>query len=839
MDSKEYLDLISRLTTLKSQHKSGIDEEELLILESFLLLLRKEGYLEKIDSRNGEVDFRRYIQVIILDIKNVEISNLYDSHCMRIIDSTGELYFESLYNIYLSISNNFIDNSSKEFLKRRISYFLKSTKYFYKNSVIPLEELSVLMNFFCNIKEGSYYNPFAGTASLSHNISQKIQYIGEEVNYFTWILGNIISKFYNGKASDDYICENTFKLWIKNHQRKYDFIAFNPPFNIRIPVTVSELFSNHTYFNKSNANSIIISECFNRLKEDGKMVFIMPNGFLSSNSKIDKKLKKMLVNNGHLEKIIALPEKLFQDTSIPVNLILVNKKKREDIKVEFIDAKYKFIKDNSKVNVLDHLGIIQMLSDNNSAMKRSVAVEEIIENGYNLSINRYVFEGINLPFKENNKLKTLGEFLSILPKDSVLPDKYLKIVRIRDLSSDSFQFKKSFFLIEKRKTKHRVDRMQDKTLLLATIGKSLKPTLYREKGESIFYEPSLIFAGKVDENIIDTEYLIYELNKDYVQKQFEQFSSGMSVKRVSKRDLLRIKVVVPNKVEQQRRMLEFKQSIILESKHEFEELQKQLGIDIADENSFLRHKISGTLNNVIGSFAKLKNIIDSQVALKLPEVYSYQANSGYTSTLKDYLDRMDRDLGSIYESVKKAGVELSMRDMKFQNINFIKFIENYCNDLQNRPNINCEIWFENDEEDLRENKVKEIYVHADPNFLRQAFDNIVENAQNHGFDMKDHDMSLSGNFIEISLFYNFDRSEVELNFCNTGSHLPENFSFEAFIRKGSSYGLKRGDGIGGWLINEIVRAHQGKFEIKNDDIDNLGSMFPTRLILTFPMEIKV
>jgi type I restriction enzyme M protein len=551
----------------------------------------------------------------------------------------------------------------------------------------------------------------------------------------------------------------------------------------------------------------------------------------------DVNLKKLLTKNGHIEKIVALPKKIFSFTGIAVNLIVINKSSNEDQQVEFIDASEKFTLKDKKTRVLDVKGIFVLLSEENSNLKKSISFQEIVKNRYNLSVNRYVFDELNLLSEENQSLVALNNFVSQLPRTSIRPSNDIRVVRTRDLSDNSLKSIKSFEDVEKRKPNQRVSLLEDNALLLATTWKSLKPTLYRKRDEDIYYEPNLIFALSVDESKIDLDYLILELKKDYVQKQLERKSVGTGIMRINRRDLLQIKIVVPNRNEQEKRKLNFKQSIILEQQQKLESLKEELGINIADENSFLRHKISGTLNNVRGSFNKLKEIIDNQVSKELPEVYSYKAKPTYTANLRDYLNRLNRDINSIHRAVQTVGKELSIREMKFKTFNLIKFIEDYVEEVKNRPNTNYEIWFENDYEALNDNKVKEVNVTGDPDFLYQAFDNIIQNAERHAFSKDDEE-----EIVEISLFYNFESSEVELHFCNTGNPLPENFSLENFIRKGSKSGTNSGKGIGGWLINEVMKAHEAKLDIIDESeqgTEYAGSMFPTRIKLTFPMEFKI
>lgn len=856
MDNKEYIKLLGLITTLENTVRSNVKDDDLLIVMGFLLLLRREDLLEDPKEFSQKTLIIEMVEESISFEHSVQNkgSVLYNQYLRKYNDffyrdiherilKVNESYLKELYHIIFGASDEVIENHSKDLFDVEIKKRL-SGRFGLAYDVMQPAELTSLINYFCDFKNmDSYYNPFAGLASLAMDLPSHFKYVGEELTGSTCILAQLRIMIHQVKAKVRLTTTDSLKsLSLDGDNReKFDFIGFYPPFNLRLSNNFRAN-SKIPYVDSINANAFIINQSFEKLQPEGKMVLLIPSGFLFSRHRNDVDLKKKLVRGGHLEKVIALPQRIFNYTGVNVNLLVINKKGNIENRVEFIDASEKYISGKGKVNVIDIDNIIEIFSDSKHSLKRYVSKKEVAENEYNLSVNRFVFEELDLSASEEENLMSLEEIIEPIRIVRHRPQANVKIVRIRDLAEDSLQFIKTFEDIEMRKVNHSVGLLEPNSLLLATTWKKLKPTLYQGLKEDVYYETTLMMASKVNEDVIDMEYLISELNKDYVQKQFEQFSTVVSVQRVSKKDLLQIKIVVPDKVEQQRRMLGYKQSIILKNKEKLEDLQKQLGVDIADENSFLRHKISGTLNNVLGSFAKLKTIIDSQVSIQLPEIYGYKADPRYNATLKDYLDRMDRDLDSIQKAVKRTGTELSLREMKFKTINFVKFVEDYSKELQNRPGINCEISFYNWEEDLSGSGVKEVYIHADPDFLRQAFDNIVENAQIHGFKMQKHDGSLSGNEIEIELFYELENSEVELHFSNSGNPLPTNFSFEAFTRKGSSSGINGGNGTGGWLINEIVKAHKGKLEVRNDVEDPLFvgvSPLPTTIILTFPMEIKI
>ena len=76
---------------------------------------------------------------------------------------------------------------------------------------------------------------------------------------------------------------------------------------------------------QSNANYAFI---LTALSKQDKAVFLLPNGVLTTNNKEEQAIKASLVEKNYLEAVIALPDRMFESTSIPTSLLIFNKKKQ-------------------------------------------------------------------------------------------------------------------------------------------------------------------------------------------------------------------------------------------------------------------------------------------------------------------------------------------------------------------------------------------------------------------------------------------------------------------------------------------------------------------------------
>ncbi len=102
-----------------------------------------------------------------------------------------------------------------------------------------------------------------------------------------------------------------------------DEIISNPPYNIKWdapdPMFADERFS-EVIPPASNANFAFVLTALSRLKKGGKCVFVLPNGVLQSN--IEKQIRQVLTDSGRIEKVVLMPDKMFECTSIGTNVMV-------------------------------------------------------------------------------------------------------------------------------------------------------------------------------------------------------------------------------------------------------------------------------------------------------------------------------------------------------------------------------------------------------------------------------------------------------------------------------------------------------------------------------------
>lgn len=115
-------------------------------------------------------------------------------------------------------------------------------------------------------------------------------------------------------------------------------VVSNPPYNMKweYPPLVQMLpeYQGWTLPPESNANYAFVLNALNKISD--KAAFILPNNFLTSNTKSESVLRKEFIEKNLISAIIRLPGNMFESTPIATCIVLFDKKKQTK-HIEMID----------------------------------------------------------------------------------------------------------------------------------------------------------------------------------------------------------------------------------------------------------------------------------------------------------------------------------------------------------------------------------------------------------------------------------------------------------------------------------------------------------------------
>ncbi len=258
---------------------------------------------------------------------------------------------------------------------------------------------------------GSVLDFACGSGSLLLNVRNRMgphgigRIYGQEKNVTTYNLARMNMLLHGVKDTEfeihhgDTLANDWDMLRETNptRQPRFDAIVANPPFSYRWDpgeaMAEDTRFKNHGLAPKSAADFAFLLHGLRYLRDDGVMAIILPHGALFRGG-AEEKIRRRLLEDGHIDTVIGLPENLFYSTGIPV-CILVLKKCRKPDDVLFINASEKFDK-GKRQNTLSDEHIDEIIEtyksrpDRIERYARRVGMDKIRENEFNLNIARYV-----------------------------------------------------------------------------------------------------------------------------------------------------------------------------------------------------------------------------------------------------------------------------------------------------------------------------------------------------------------------------------------------------------------------------------------------------------------
>ncbi|HEM6341177.1 TPA: SAM-dependent DNA methyltransferase, partial [Streptococcus suis] len=140
---------------------------------------------------------------------------------------------------------------------------------------------------------------------------------------------------------------------------------------------------------------LFIQHIIHSLKEDGQAAIVLPTGFITAQSGIDKKIRQHLVDEKMLAGVVSMPSNIFATTGTNVSILFIDKKNKDD--VVLIDASNlgtKVKEGKNQKTVLspeEEVQIIQTFIKQDVVEDFSIKVsyEEIKDKNYSLSAGQY------------------------------------------------------------------------------------------------------------------------------------------------------------------------------------------------------------------------------------------------------------------------------------------------------------------------------------------------------------------------------------------------------------------------------------------------------------------
>jgi len=252
-------------------------------------------------------------------------------------------------------------NGEQDLLGRVYEYFLgqfasvegKGGGEFYTPSSIVKTLVEMIEPY-----RGRVYDPCCGSGGMfvqsekfvedHQGKVENLSIYGQELNSTTWKLAKMNLAIRGLDANLGAHHADTFHQDL-HKTLKADFVLANPPFNISDwggSQLVDDVRWKYGIPPAGNANYAWLQHMVYHLAPNGVAGIVLANGSLSTNTSNEGEIRKNLLEADLVDAIVALPDKLFYSTGIPVSLWILNRNKKEhngfrnrEKEVLFIDAR--------------------------------------------------------------------------------------------------------------------------------------------------------------------------------------------------------------------------------------------------------------------------------------------------------------------------------------------------------------------------------------------------------------------------------------------------------------------------------------------------------------------
>lgn len=263
------------------------------------------------------------------------------------------------------------------------------------------------------------YDPSAGTGTLlmalAHQIgenrctifAQDISQRSNKMLKLNLLLNGLVSSLDHAIQGDTLVAPY-HKSDDGQQLRQFDFVVSNPPFKMDFSDTREKIAAMPARFwagvpniiNKKEKMPIytcFIQHVINSLKKSGKGAIVIPTGFITAKSGIEKNILQRIVDDRIVYGCVSMPGNVFANTPTNVSVLFFDKSQTTD-KVVLIDAsnlaeEYKDANGlkKARLNDTEIERIISAFLNRQAIDDFSVVVsyDEIREKGYSLSAGQY------------------------------------------------------------------------------------------------------------------------------------------------------------------------------------------------------------------------------------------------------------------------------------------------------------------------------------------------------------------------------------------------------------------------------------------------------------------
>ena len=348
--------------------KYSADDYEMLMLQlsESAARLKPNQFISSLFERQNEANFAEIFDNTLLDIakENSDIFSvvteggekivLFENISKYVTDKRDD-FCKAIINKLIGFSFEHIFHEKFDFYATIFEYLIsdyntnsggKYAEYFTPHAVAKIMASCLVTE---EVKDVTCYDPSAGSGTLLMNLahaigedkctiySQDISQKSSNLLRLNLILNDLVHSIPNivkgNTILEPYHKEANGKL------KQFDFIVSNPPFKLDFSDYVADLDTkenNERFFagmpNVPKAKKegmaiypLFIQHIVYTLNHRGRAAIVVPTGFITAQSGIEKKIRERLVEKQMLRGVVSMPSNIFATTGTNVSILFLDK----------------------------------------------------------------------------------------------------------------------------------------------------------------------------------------------------------------------------------------------------------------------------------------------------------------------------------------------------------------------------------------------------------------------------------------------------------------------------------------------------------------------------------
>ena len=339
-------------------------------------------------------------------------ANKWNTVAKQIINKLAQtkFNFDEIFDAWFDFFSTIFEYMIKDYNK---DWWWKYAEYYTPHSVAKI--IAEILVGDDDVKNVTVYDPAAGSGTLLMNLASKIwtdncTIYSQDISQKSSNLLRLNLILNNLTHSINNIVQWNTILNDRHASQKMDYVVSNPPFKLDFSdwrdeadaLPKERFFAGVPTIPNKKLESMAIYLLFIQhilysLSDTGKAAIVVPTGFITAQSGIEKKIRERIVDKNWLKWVVSMPSNIFATTWTNVSVIFIDKTRKDGDEIMLIDAsklwetvkewknQKTYLRDNEQQQIIDTFKNMEVIED----FSVKVTNDQIKEKNYSWSAGQY------------------------------------------------------------------------------------------------------------------------------------------------------------------------------------------------------------------------------------------------------------------------------------------------------------------------------------------------------------------------------------------------------------------------------------------------------------------